>query len=153
MIKPRYRILDSAIPGAGKGLFVEQAMPAGSIIVAPDAIERTHRLDEIRSDPSLNAQAHSAARWFEDRYTLSPDWPDECYVNHSFRPSGLWHLGFIFAARELRPGDEVTVDYRHLLPPGEAEAFHDAETGGKIVGYSWDVSLAASTQALAALIA
>lgn len=153
MIQPRYRILDSAIPGAGKGLFVDEPVAAGRIIVAPDAIDRTHSLADIRSSTDLSAQLHSAARWFEDRYTLSPDWPDECFVNHSFRPSGLWHLGFIFAAHELRAGDEVTVDYRHLLPPGEAEAFDDAVTGEKIIGYSWDVSLAASTQALAALIA
>jgi hypothetical protein len=95
---------------------------------------------------------HAAARWFEDRYTLSPDWPDECYVNHSFQPTGLWHLGFIFAAADLAAGSEITVDYRHLLAPGQEEGFLDASSGERIVGHSWESSLAASTRALAALL-
>jgi len=82
---------------------------------------------------------------------VSLDWPDECYVNHSFEPSGLWHLGFIFAARELAAGEELTVDYRHLLPEGEREAFVDARTGEPIIGLPWRESLAMSTRALAAL--
>jgi len=83
---------------------------------------------------------------------VSPDWPDECYLNHSFKPTGLWHLGFVFAARDLPAGTEITVDYRHLLPPGEEEAFTDAATGQPIVGLSWTESLRTSTHALAALL-
>jgi len=113
---------------------------------------RTHRWDEILASPSLSADLHAAARWFEDRYTVSPEWPDECYVNHSFEPTGLWHLGFIFAARDLVQGDEITVDYRHLLAPGQEESFNDAASGEKITGLSWQESLARSTRALAALL-
>ncbi len=98
-------------------------------------------------------QLYAAARWFEDRYTLSPDWPDECYINHSFEPSGLWHLGFVFAARDLPAGTEITVDYRHLLAPGQEEDFIDSATGEKIIGLSWADSLATSTRALASLLA
>lgn len=152
MIVPRYRITASAIPGAGKGLFLDEAVAAGRIVTAPDAIDRTHRWDEILASPSLSADLHAAARWFEDRYTVSPEWPDECYVNHSFEPTGLWHLGFIFAARDLVQGDEITVDYRHLLAPGQEESFNDAASGEKITGLSWHESLTRSTRALAALL-
>ncbi|MDA3914471.1 SET domain-containing protein [Oleiagrimonas sp.] len=152
MILPRYRITSSAIAGAGKGLFIHQHVGAGSIIVAPDAIDRTWSLAEIDGSETLRAQRHACARWFEDRYTLSPDWPDECYVNHSFEPTGLWHLGFIFATADLAAGTEITVDYRHLLPPGEQESFNDAASGEKIAGYTWSQSLSISTRALAALI-
>ncbi|WP_243041637.1 SET domain-containing protein-lysine N-methyltransferase [Dyella sedimenti] len=152
MIVPRYRIAASGIPGAGQGLFLEQDVAAGQIVTAPDAIERTYRYDELTSSPALYAQLHASARWFEDRYTLSPDWPDECYINHSFEPTGLWHLGFVFATRDLAAGTEITVDYRHLLPPGEEEAFADAATGRKIVGLPWLESLTMSTRALAALL-
>lgn len=151
MILPRYRIAASAIPGAGKGLFLEEPVAAGRIITAPDAIERTWSHAEIDADPALAAQFHASARWFEDRYTLSPDWPDECYINHSFRPNGLWHLGFVFARAELPAGSEITVDYRHLLPPGQAEDFLDAATGETIVGLPWAESLAESSLALARL--
>jgi hypothetical protein len=152
MILPRYRIAASTIPGAGKGLFLEESVTAGRIVTAPDAIDRTWPLTELLATPELHEQLHASARWFEDRFTLSPDWPDECYVNHSFEPNGLWHLGFIFALSNLPEGTEITVDYRHLLAPGEEESFLDAATGGKIVGLSWHASLAESTRALARLL-
>lgn len=152
MILPRYRIAASTIGGAGQGLFLDEAVRAGSIITAPDAIDRTWRHDELESNPELATLRHASARWFEDRYTVSPDWPDECYVNHSFSPTGLWHLGFIFALTDLPAGTEVTVDYRHLLPPGEAEDFVDSVTGERIVGLAWEDSLVSSTQALSRLL-
>jgi hypothetical protein len=152
MILPRYHIAASAIQGAGKGLFLDETIAAGRIITAPDGINQTFRHADITASPELSAQFHASARWFEDRYTLSPDWPDECYINHSFTPNGLWHLGFVFALAELPPGTEITVDYRHLLPPGETEDFADSVTGEIIAGLSWQESLASSTHALAELL-
>jgi hypothetical protein len=152
MILPRYRIAASAIPGAGKGLFLDEKVSAGRIVTAPDAIDRTYSMSEMLRSPELSEQLHASARWFEDRYTVSPDWPDECYVNHSFTPTGLWHLGFIFALQDLPQGTEITVDYRHLLAPGHEESFIDAASGEKIVGLPWHTSLAETTHALARLL-
>jgi hypothetical protein len=59
----------------------------------------------------------------------------------------------VFALAELPVGTEVTVDYRHLLPPGQAEDFVDSVTGETITGLSWQESLASSTRALADLLA
>lgn len=153
MILPSYHIATSGIHGAGNGLFLNENVAAGQIITAPDAINQTFRHAEIMASPDLQAQLHASARWFEDRYTLSPDWPDECYINHSFSPNGLWHLGFVFALTDLSIGTEITVDYRHLLPPGGSEDFVDSVTGETIVGLSWQESLASSTRALAELLA
>lgn len=141
MILPRYRIAPSAIPSAGKGVFLEEPLASGRIAIAPDRIAQTWSLADIVSDPERAALMHTSVRWFEDRYTLSPDWPDECYVNHSFEPTGLWLLGFIFAARDLDADEELTADYRHLLAPGQEEEFRDAHTGDAIVGYAWNDSL------------
>lgn len=152
MILPRYHIDASSIPGAGKGLFLDEAVAPASILVAPDRIDQTWQLDTILASPELSAQLYASARWFEDRYTLSSDWPDECYVNHSFTPNGLWHLGFVFALAALPAGSEITVDYRHLLAPGQVEDFADSATGETIVGLSWQESLTSSTQALASLL-
>jgi hypothetical protein len=146
MIVPRYRIDASRINGAGKGLFLEEPVKTGRIITAPDTIDKTYRLDELLARPDL---MYASARWFEDRYTLSPDWPDECFINHSFEPRGLWHLGFVFAMHDLPAGTEITVDYRHLLPPGQEEDFIDTATGERIVGLSWYESLMTTTRALA----
>jgi hypothetical protein len=149
MILPSYRIADSAIQGAGKGLFLEEPVKAGKIITAPDAISKTYSLEHLRAHPDL---MFASARWFENQYTLSPEWPDECYINHSFAPNGLWHLGFVFALRDLPSGTEITVDYRHLLPPGQPEDFIDTATGERIVGLPWAESLTMTTRALARVL-
>lgn len=153
MILPRYRIQPSLIPGAGKGLFVDEPVPAGRILVAPDAIADTFRLDQILCRPDREQALAASVRWFEDRFTVSLDWPDECYINHDFEPTGLWHLGFVFAARDLAADEEVTVDYRHLLGEGQQESFRDARSGQPIVGWSWTESLRRSTAQLARLVA
>lgn len=151
MILPRYRIDASTIAGAGRGVFLDEPVARGRIVVAPDAIPRVYRWDELLALPDPDASLAASVRWFEDRYTCSPDWPDECYINHGFDANGLWHLGFVFAARDLVAGDELTVDYRHLLGEGQEETFRDAASGEAIVGWSWQESLARSTRELAAL--
>lgn len=152
MILPRYRVSESRIPGAGRGVFIDEPVAAGRILVAPDAIPRVYRWDEVLALPNRDEALAASVRWFEDRYTVTPEWPDECFINHAFEPSGLWHLGFVFAARELQPGEELTVDYRHLLGSGQVEEFRDAHSGEAIVGWSWEESLARSTRELAALL-
>ena len=152
MILPRYRVAASTIPGAGQGVFLDEAVPAGRILVAPDAIPRVFRWDEVMALPDCDTALAASVRWFEDRFTVTPEWPDECYINHSFEPNGLWHLGFVFAARALAPGEELTVDYRHLLGEGQEESFRDSLSGRTIVGWSWQESLARSTRELAALV-
>ena len=152
MILPRYHIGPSSIAGAGQGLFIDEPVARGRVLVAPDAIPEVHRFDEIVARPDAANVLPATVRWFEDRYTVTPDWPDECYINHAFEPTALWHLGFVFAAHDLEPGTEVTVDYRHLLAPGQEEEFLDAASGRRIVGYDWQESLRASTAALAALL-
>lgn len=151
MILPRYRVADSLIPGAGKGLFTDEFVARGRLITAPDAIPQVYRFEEIERMPDAAQLLPATVRWFEDRYTVTPEWPDECYINHAFEPSGLWHLGFVFALYDLQPGTEITVDYRHLLAPGQSEDFPDANTGAAIVGYSWEESLRTSTAQLQAM--
>ncbi|MFN7551444.1 MAG: hypothetical protein ACK59M_17980 [Pseudomonadota bacterium] len=152
MIVPRYRIAASTIPGAGQGLFIDEPVTRGRILVAPDAIPRTWTWEDIAARPDAEVLLPSTIRWFENRYTVSPEWPDECFVNHAFQPNGIWHLGFVFAATDLASGTELTVDYRHLLGEGQREAFNDALTGAPIVGLSWADSLALSTRQVAALL-
>lgn len=151
MILPRYRIAASAIAGAGQGVFLAEPLKAGRVIVAPDAIPAVHSLADIRARSDADAALAASVRWFEDRFTVSLDWPDECYINHDFSPSGLWHLGFVFAQRDLDEGEEVTVDYRHLLGEGERETFADARSGEPIIGWSWAESLRRSSSDLARL--
>ncbi len=153
MILPRYHIGPSHITGAGQGLFLDEPVLRGRVITAPDDIPRVYGFPEILARPDAADLLPATVRWFEDRYTVTPEWPDECYINHAFRPTGLWHLGFVFAAEDLAAGTEITVDYRHLLAPGQEEDFRDSASGEPIVGFTWIESLRASTHALAALVA
>lgn len=151
MIVPAYEIR-SARHAEGKGVFLLEAVRRGRVLVAPDAINKVYSGTERAALVPGSPEDEASVRWFEDFHTVSTDWPDDCYVNHSFNPSGLWHLGFIFATRDLAPGDEVTVDYRFLVNDHEVLPFRDAETGREIVGYPWEENLRLSTQQLLALL-
>lgn len=148
MILPRYRVADSRIRGAGKGLFVEQGVRRGAVIVAPDNVHTVWPESKLRQYPADSKEVESSVRWFEDRFSLTPEWSDECYVNHSFVPTALWHLGFIFALDDLASGTEVTMDYRYVIGDGECLPFADAETGREITGLPWPQVLADGARAL-----
>ncbi len=145
MINISYQVQPSLIPNAGKGLFTCQAVDAGKVIIAPTHISSTIRFQELIESPN-HPHADSSIRWFEDHCTVSPDWPDECYVNHSFKPTALWHLGFIFALEGLNPNEEITVDYRHLLGPCIRLPFLDSLTQKPIIGFSWGEALLRSSE-------
>jgi hypothetical protein len=151
MIVPAYEI-QTATRADGKGVFLKQAVTRGQVVVAPDAINKLYSHEERAALVPGSPEDEASVRWFETWHTVSTDWPDECYVNHSFSPSCLWHLGFIFALRDLQPGDEVTVDYRFVINDNEVMPWVDNETGQQIVGYTWEENLRKSTEQLLAVL-
>ncbi|HVT35453.1 MAG TPA: SET domain-containing protein [Nevskiaceae bacterium] len=152
MIIPKYSIRSSTIAGAGKGLFLDEPVSRGAVVVAPDRIDRMMHLRELEKFPKDSIENISSARWFEDWFSISPEWPDECYVNHSDAPNGLWHLGFIFAARDLAAGEELTADYRYILGSHEPAGFADSATGRVVVGLEWKENVRRSAEALLRLL-
>ncbi|TDU26810.1 hypothetical protein DFR24_3841 [Panacagrimonas perspica] len=151
MILPRYRVADSLIPMAGKGLFLDEYVAGGRVILAPDNIHTVWPEARLRTYPEDSVEVHSSVRWFEDRFSLTPEWSDECYVNHSYTPTALWHLGFVFALTDLPAGTEVTMDYRYVIGDGEAMPFQDSVTGRPIVGLPWSECVAQTAAQLASL--
>ena len=151
MIVPKYEIRPARF-AEGKGVFLLEGVKRGQILVAPDAINQVFNAEQRAALVPGSAEDEACVRWFESYHTVSTDWPDDCYVNHSFNPNGLWHLGFIFATRDLQAGDEVTADYRFLVDDNEVMPFKDAETGQEIVGYVWEDNLRISTELLLALL-
>lgn len=141
MILPRYRVAESRIPLAGKGLFVDEPVSRGRVIVAPDNVHTVWAGSRLRACDPESIEARSSVRWFEDHFSLTPEWSDECYVNHSFSPTAIWHLGFVFALRDLEPGTEVTMDYRYVIGDGEEMPWPDSVTGQRIVGLTWSQAL------------
>ncbi|HEY0975763.1 MAG TPA: SET domain-containing protein [Solimonas sp.] len=151
MIVPRYRVDASRIPGAGKGLFLDEAVTRGRVLVAPDNVHTVWPESRLRQYPEDSLEVESSVRWFEDRFSLTPEWSDECYVNHSFEPTALWHLGFIFALADLPAGAEITMDYRYVIGDGERLPFRDSVTDREIVGLPWSECLRGSAAQLLAL--
>lgn len=152
MILCPYRVAESSIPGAGRGLFVTEAVVKGSVVIAPDRIDRMMHRRELDKLPKDSIENLSSVRWFEDWHTISVDWPDECYLNHSDTPNLLWHLGFNFALRDLVAGEELFLDYRYLLGTNESSGFCDSVTGREVIGLSWDDNVRNSAQALLQLL-
>lgn len=151
MILPRYRVKASTLPGAGKGLFADEPIAKGRVIIAPDNIHSVWPEAKLRSFAADSIEVESSVRWFEDQFSLTPEWSDECYVNHSFTPNALWHLGFIFALRNIAAGEEVLMDYQHVIGSGEVMPFVDSLTGRAIVGLPWPEALRQSAAELAGL--
>ncbi|HTQ98577.1 MAG TPA: SET domain-containing protein [Candidatus Acidoferrum sp.] len=151
MIVPKYEIRPAPY-SEGKGVFLLEPVKKGQVLVAPDAINKVYNQKQREALVPGSPEDDACVRWFESYHTVSTDWPDDCYVNHSFTPTGLWHLGFVFATRDLKIGDEVTADYRFLVNDNEVMPFKDAETGMEIVGYTWTENLRISTQLLLSLL-
>jgi len=152
MIVPRYLVGASLIPAAGKGLFLDEPVARGAVIIAPDKVHTVMHERELRRFAPDSIEVESSVRWFEDWFSLTPEWSDECYVNHAFTPTALWHLGFIFALDELAAGTEVTIDYQLVIGSGEKMPFADSLTGREIIGLSWSECLARSSRTLQALV-
>ena len=148
MILPRYRVAASTLAGAGKGLFADEAIAKGRVVIAPDNVHTVWPEAKLRTYASDSIEVESSVRWFEDQFSLTPEWTDECYVNHSFSPNALWHLGFIFAARAIAAGEEILMDYRHVIGSGERLPF----VGREIVGLPWPQVLQQSARQLAELL-
>ena len=147
-----YRVDASRIPGAGRGIFLLTDVVQGSVIVSPDRIDRVYSLQEKLAFQPGSIEDTSSVRWFERFYTVSADWPDECNINHSFSANGLWHLGFVFAGRDIKAGEELTVDYRFLVDDDELLPFNDAESGKPIIGLKWADSIRMSTEKLLSIL-
>ena len=151
MIVPNYEI-KLARHAHGKGVYLLEAVTQGQVLLAPDAINKVYNKAEREALVAGSPEDDACVRWFENYHTVSTDWPDDCYVNHSFHPSGLWHLGFVFAMRAMQAGEEVTVDYRFLVNDNEKMPFLDKETGLEIIGYSWKENLRLSTELLLVIL-
>ena len=152
MILPRYTVAPSHIPNAGQGVFLAVPVKRGSVLVAPDRIQQTLSHEQFLQLPGGSEEINSSVRWFERHYTVCPEWSDECYINHAFTPTGLWHLGFVFAQDDLPMGTEITMDYRYILGENCQPEFIDSLTQQPIIGLPWSQVITETTHRLLALV-
>jgi SET domain-containing protein len=114
----------------GRGVFALRDFKPGEIVIAWDT-SNTLSDDEYERLPEEQRKyvvRHKGA-WL---YMLEPG----RYVNHSCDPNAIPLNGADVAIREIRAGDEVTSDYRPVMPVGERMDCHcgAANCMGYIVG-------------------
>ncbi len=151
MLLRKYEISESSIPGAGRGLFVAEFIARGDVIVAPthpDDANARHYVTLFSGD-DCNDPADDSGNRPNDRPDdrPEPEIRDVRLINHSFAPTGHWHLGFVFACYDLPAVTEITVDYR-LLGNAGCLPFVDGSTGREVSGFSEQEALQASLQRL-----
>jgi len=151
MLNFRFEIKNSNIKNAGKGLFTLEKIQKSKILIFPNQKHIIHSKESLSSYPNDSIEQISSIRWFEDKYTVDPDWSEESHLNHSFNPNSLWHLGFVFAIKDLEVGDELTIDYRNLLDEDTVLDFIDSETGREIRGFTWQQKMLRTSEVLLTL--
>ena len=97
----------------GKGVFALRALRAGEFISAAGtgASSRTRT-----SDRFLAGSADICELDFETSAILLPP---GCYLNHSCDPNAMRSGVKVFAWRSIRPGEEITIDYRLNASSGQ----------------------------------
>lgn len=151
MLRFKFHIADSLIPMAGKGLFTRQPLQRAQVIIVPNQHHITYSAEEMKRFSPDSIEHASSVRWFEDVHTVDPEWSEESHLNHSFTPNCLWHLGFVFALRDIPAGQELTIDYANLLDEHTVLEFRDSITGREVRGLSWREKMARNAHALAQL--
>jgi hypothetical protein len=74
------------------------------------------------------------------------------FINHSFTPTLLCHCGVVLALRDLKPGEELTIDYRTLIDTTDTGIYNDSVTGREIRGLSAKETLLKTARELIALV-
>lgn len=122
---------------AGKGLFAKESAVKGAVLAL-----LTHSCPTMSEAEYQEAQSQgneiiimTAVRWTGNAFAYGDSIGPEEYINHSFSPTMLYHLGVCYALRDIAPGDELTADYRYFLAEQDVCRFTDSETGRLVDGY------------------
>lgn len=153
MLNFKFSIQDSMIPMAGKGLFSQEFLRKGKVIIFPNQEHKIYTVEEFKKFDAKSMEYISGIRWFEDCYSCDPEWSEESHLNHSFTPNCVWHLGFVFPLRDILPGEELTINYQYLLDSDSTMDFNDAITGREIRGLKFSDKMSETTKLLSQVFA
>jgi hypothetical protein len=105
---------------SGIGLFAVESIPKGDLIWKMTSIsvfqispERYEKLSQIEKDFIQEKDYY----WLDNdgNYLIPID--DSRFVNHSNDPNIIeTDENFCFASRDIKPGEELTIDYKTLIP-------------------------------------
>ena len=78
----------------------------------------------------------TATRLAGKYYTIGNEAEPYTFLNHSFTPNLLCHVGVVLARRDIAANEELTLDYRTLIDDTDIGIYSDAVSGREIRGYS-----------------
>ncbi len=148
MIIPEHEIRESAIEG--RGVFLKSNVKKGELLVIytygiSELIHKEYHDQvclDLENSPHrdvVDSSVRYVDNWFifdsYSKHNLCFGSREGDFVNHSFEPAMIYHCGLCFAARDLKAGDELTVDYRYFMSE-DLEGFCDRHTGRQIRGFS-----------------
>ena len=139
----------------GKGLFPIEEVKRGKIICSftTDAKLITEReyLTAIETNQSLVVRTGTR---YVGRYFTCTGEPnaDLNFFNHAFEPNLLCHCGIVIAIRDIRAGDELTIDYRTLIDDTDIGVYKDSASGRVIKGFSARETLLRTTRQMLELM-
>lgn len=148
MLTINFDIRQSKIQGAGLGLFANEIIPQKKIIAFPNQSHTLFSKEQMKNFSEDSIEKVSSIRWFEETYSSDVDWSEESHFNHSFNPNCLWHLGFVFALREIEAGEELTLNYEWLLDENTKLDFLDSDTGLEVCGIAYEEKMKRTTHLL-----
>ena len=139
----------------GKGLFPLESVKRGTIVCSftTDATVITEReyVGAIERNEYLIVRTGTryVGRYFT--FTNEPD-TELNFFNHAFEPNLLCHCGVVIALRDIRAGEELTLDYRTLVDSTDIGVYNDAKSGQVIKGFSARESLLRTTRQMLELM-
>jgi hypothetical protein len=157
-VKDRTMFIDAEVRPSkifGKGLFATSDVRRGTVICSfsSDAtiITEDRYLEAIKSNEPLIVRTGTRYIGKYFTHTHDPDTPLN-FFNHSFEPNLLCHCGVVIALRDIRTGEELTVDYRTLIDDTDIGVYNDAVTGQPIRGFSARETLLRTARQVLALL-
>lgn len=124
---------DSALPGAGRGVFAKESIPEGSLIEQCPVVALTDPRDRDRLRKTGLVNYYFLWGDARDRAAICLGWGS--VYNHSFEPNARYEKVMedrrmdFYALRDIRAGEEILVNYNgspdNLTPlriPGIPEA-------------------------------
>lgn len=139
----------------GQGLYPLSDVTRGKIVCSftTDAkiITEEQYIKSIEAGHPLITR--TGTRYVGRYFTITDDPNAELnFFNHSFTPNLLVHCGVVIALRDIAAGEELTIDYRHLIDDTDIGVYPDAATGQPIRGFAARQTLLHTTRQLLALL-
>jgi hypothetical protein len=121
----------------GKGLFAIQPIKRGTILcffpIGAQVITETRFLQAVKEND--RAIVRTATRLAGKYYTIGNEPEPYTFLNHSFTPNLLCHVGVVLARRAIEAQEELTLDYRTLIDDSDVGVYCDAASGREIRGF------------------